>query len=233
MISNNGFRHAGVKHGFTLIELLVVIAIIAILAAILLPALNSARERGRVASCINNLKQLGTSLTTYADSNDGIYVNGYSSTPYRWFVYIGTGLSADIFKCPSSTVDPINDRLFDQTVTGYADKYPGSYGINPLVGATEAGWVTKDYAMRNQSSVKNPTQTPAFIEVHRTDKVLPHVTFDTKGQDYSISTRHNENVNITWIDGHVAPMTLNQMIAESSALGSTDPVYLWLRGLRK
>ena len=232
MINQKSLRHAGVKQGFTLIELLVVIAMIAILAAILLPALNSARERGRVASCINNLKQLGTSLTTYADGNDGIYVNGYSSAPYRWFVYIGTGLSVDIFKCPSSTVAPINDRLFEQAVTGYADKYPGSYGINPLVGATEANWVTNGYAMRNQSSVKNPTQTPAFIEVHRTDKVLPHVTFDTRNQDYSISTRHNENVNITWIDGHVAPLTLTQMINESTALGSSDPVYKWLRGLR-
>ncbi len=66
----------GKPRGFTLIELLVVIAIIAILMAILMPALNRAREQGKRAVCLSHLKQLTLSWIMYADDNDDRIVNG-------------------------------------------------------------------------------------------------------------------------------------------------------------
>jgi prepilin-type N-terminal cleavage/methylation domain-containing protein/prepilin-type processing-associated H-X9-DG protein len=75
------------SRGFTLIELLVVIAIIAILMAILMPALNRVKEQGKRAVCLNNLKQLSLAWIMYADENDGKLVNGaigYSNSNQPW-----------------------------------------------------------------------------------------------------------------------------------------------------
>ncbi len=75
------------QKAFTLIELLVVIAIIAILMAILMPALNRAREQGKRAVCLGNLKQMGLAWYLYADENDEKIVNGaagFSNVKMSW-----------------------------------------------------------------------------------------------------------------------------------------------------
>ena len=83
------------KKQFTLIELLVVIAIIAILAAMLLPALQQARERGKNIACVNNLKQQGTEVTMYINDYQGYIVPAKTKTlPPPTGITIMRGFSA-------------------------------------------------------------------------------------------------------------------------------------------
>ncbi len=104
-------NHHWLKY-FTLIELLVVIAIIAILAAMLLPALNQARERAREATCKANLKQISLTSLMYADDYDGyLYMHngnlGVSGWSWLYFLRDRLKLLPDdkVFKCPSHVKD--------------------------------------------------------------------------------------------------------------------------------
>ena len=154
--------------GFTLIELLVVIAIIAILAAMLLPALQSARERGRRGSCISNLKQIGTALMQYSQDNREKTPTGACRTSTTVSTSLLADLSVDgsanglqvlvgneyltdfgVYACPSSTVktgtgtETMNyDASTANLSYGYVPGYiAGNYGSESAVAADSDGTI--------------------------------------------------------------------------------------------
>jgi len=115
------------RRGFTLIELLVVIAIIAILAAMLLPALARAKESGRRISCLNNLKQLSLSAQMFVNDNDGRYPPRSATDRWPDKFYDDYGRNLKLLICPSEPPNVTPDTLPDSTV---ADSAPRSYLIN-------------------------------------------------------------------------------------------------------
>lgn len=149
------------KRMFTLIELLIVIAIIAILASMLLPALNRARTRAHTISCVNKLKQFGTCLALYTGDNHG-YIIPYtiegnpgdasknSTYEYSLATYIvpntgdrhpGKEPDSAIFVCPG---DPVARAQVGLASRG---KAPTSYGYNLPDGATTANTFCKNESL--------------------------------------------------------------------------------------
>ncbi len=212
------------RTNFTLIELLVVIAIIAILAAMLLPALNQAREKGRAAACIGNLRQLGQIGQFYLDANDGYffpagYNKGTTTTAVYWTQTLADfDPAADFNKpgsviyCPKTQFHPASSsrRYFP----GYAIM---RYGVcawrigNPGFSVSS---LSTTYMPARNTQVTRPSRTVFLIDNHRTlePEYGYYVASNVSSHDISFFYgRHNGRENILTVDGSVCNRLATQL----------------------
>ncbi|MDP6450825.1 MAG: prepilin-type N-terminal cleavage/methylation domain-containing protein [Lentisphaeria bacterium] len=231
------------KSRFTLIELLVVIAIIAILASMLLPALNKAKSMAHKALCQSNLKELSLVHSYYNMDHDDFYIyhspvrpgtgaGSYNTWP-TWFSQSGyfSNIFIEIQKCPSLDGSDITRPNEQWCTYGYNNAHIGSSSRAPY-GGTE-------WPPARATRIESPTETILLIDTWRQNagaNGVPrgyYIVYDagsipcpTGGVDYYPHARHNGGTDIAWIDGHVSWFRIRDICMPYAELGvDVEPSY--------
>ncbi len=194
--------------GFTLIELLVVIAIIAVLMAILMPALHRAKEQGQRAVCLNNLRQLTLGWILYADdSNDKIiYARVQSRT--AWVLWQGFGVSEEermegvrsgmlyrycpdvkLYKCPTG-------------IRGEVITYAIVDAMNGFDWVREGVTLPKGVYIKLRSEIRQPSRRIVFIDEGRLSPDSWTIYYDRAQWWDGTPARHGDGTNFSFADGH-------------------------------
>ena len=227
-MKNVSFPGMSVKHSFTLIELLVVIAIIAILAAILMPALSSARERGRLSNCTSNLKQIGQAMSNYSQDYEDYIVPSdprfgtsgincwvamlikkkyLSSANYAVRIVdytTGTTGPKGVFRCPSMENVP-----YGGNTTAANSAIATNYGLGYFVGTYSTNMADLKIRARKINQYTHLSKVMYLGEKEwgpiKTYSVSPYEDKDKVGTGYVLDgmIRHGGKANYLFFDFHV------------------------------
>lgn len=236
------------KNNFTLIELLVVIAIIAILASMLLPALNKARAKAKDVKCLSNLRQVGTYMSLYVDINDGKFPKFQGNLSASNVAWGGKGTWQDALFYIATNTKLINFRHYD---IGRPTERPEDRGTNrpksifacPAQVSTQLfnkGGVSRHYAMNSFHSnmsyswvkgytfkvdrIKSASNRMIVMDVDRittnsTNLIEVGKHADINSNGGSWRHKNQKGSNVLFVDGHVKGMLWSEIPDYNAPIG--------------